>query len=633
MKIYNQIGSKERFVEMFQGVNKMKLNEDFTILAKETGNLAEAAFDELVQGKLEIEQTNSQASGDINYVEIVGVDSAGNIATFKFSAQSTQGEQDGVSIVNTAKIISFNVKGNGFSVDMPETEKSIIKLNAEREKDIVDVVSEYTTTDDNIPDEVFEEAVKFIDKVPYKKGTEQMQTNKAYADQKPTNKNLRVNSPELEKYLSEMDVSDFDDEEDILALPPDYSTNDIPQTDDQIDQLDSEEEQEELSAEEQAQYSQAYDNLVASGNESPTGNEIAQEVDKLNGVVKPIEKKRTIPRGAEHFWEGNSIVTNMDVDDVAKQGYENLLSNESKEKIINHAKEILDQKLGIQKFQIPKEEYFVMVKDLAMQLYTNGSTAMNETDYPKQLGIGKEFKTVSDYPTPKKKYKKKQTRIKEEDIESDEIEQLTKDKEEAGDMISGGLADDKLPNEFCPIQVAKGMKVEMEHTDNPLIAVEIVMDHLTEDPKYYGEDDEDPDKMAQKNAEKDSEEKEEEDGDKKLTDELLGYASHNVGEEFDYAAAERDYHDREDMRQNPEDYGDDKEHPLADIMNNDGSEEDLSKLNNGEKGKNLAESEKPKEIITEEQVKTARLVLKDRNFLNEMTKEEAVKILIKHNIK
>ena len=30
-----------------------------------------------------------------------------------------------------------------------------------------------------------------------------------------------------------------------------------------------------------------------------------------------------------------------------------------------------------------------------------------------------------------------------------------------------------------------GMKVELEHTKNSKIALEIVKDHLTEDPKYY----------------------------------------------------------------------------------------------------------------------------------------------------
>ena len=53
------------------------------------------------------------------------------------------------------------------------------------------------------------------------------------------------------------------------------------------------------------------------------------------------------------------------------------------------------------------------------------------------------------------------------------------------DKVPGGLADKGPPKGVNPEQVAKGVKVEMEHTDDPAIAREIAHDHLTEDPKYY----------------------------------------------------------------------------------------------------------------------------------------------------
>lgn len=54
----------------------------------------------------------------------------------------------------------------------------------------------------------------------------------------------------------------------------------------------------------------------------------------------------------------------------------------------------------------------------------------------------------------------------------------------AKDKLPGGLADDKIP-EFEDEQLQKGIKVEMEHTDDKEIAREIALDHLTEDSKYY----------------------------------------------------------------------------------------------------------------------------------------------------
>ena len=53
------------------------------------------------------------------------------------------------------------------------------------------------------------------------------------------------------------------------------------------------------------------------------------------------------------------------------------------------------------------------------------------------------------------------------------------------DQLPGGLADKRKPSDFDPAALKKGIKVEMEHTDDPAKAEEIAMDHLTEDPKYY----------------------------------------------------------------------------------------------------------------------------------------------------
>lgn len=53
------------------------------------------------------------------------------------------------------------------------------------------------------------------------------------------------------------------------------------------------------------------------------------------------------------------------------------------------------------------------------------------------------------------------------------------------DMIPGGLADKRQPNDFNSKALKKGLKVELEHTRDPNIALEIAMDHLAEDPAYY----------------------------------------------------------------------------------------------------------------------------------------------------
>ena len=52
-------------------------------------------------------------------------------------------------------------------------------------------------------------------------------------------------------------------------------------------------------------------------------------------------------------------------------------------------------------------------------------------------------------------------------------------------QLPGGLGDEKTPTDVDPQQLAKGIKVEMEHTDDPKIAREIAIDHLTEISDYY----------------------------------------------------------------------------------------------------------------------------------------------------
>jgi GNAT superfamily N-acetyltransferase/predicted ABC-type ATPase len=54
------------------------------------------------------------------------------------------------------------------------------------------------------------------------------------------------------------------------------------------------------------------------------------------------------------------------------------------------------------------------------------------------------------------------------------------------DMLPGGKGDKKHDlSKFDPEQLAAGIKVEMEHTSDPRIALEICIDHLTEDSHYY----------------------------------------------------------------------------------------------------------------------------------------------------
>lgn len=51
--------------------------------------------------------------------------------------------------------------------------------------------------------------------------------------------------------------------------------------------------------------------------------------------------------------------------------------------------------------------------------------------------------------------------------------------------IPGGTT--RPPCEFDRAALAAGLAVELEHTTDPAIALEIAMDHLDEDPSYYAQ--------------------------------------------------------------------------------------------------------------------------------------------------
>jgi hypothetical protein len=53
------------------------------------------------------------------------------------------------------------------------------------------------------------------------------------------------------------------------------------------------------------------------------------------------------------------------------------------------------------------------------------------------------------------------------------------------DELPGGVADKKKPSDFDKEDLMQGIHVEMEHTDDIALAMEIAMDHLAEDPDYY----------------------------------------------------------------------------------------------------------------------------------------------------
>ena len=122
--------------------------------------------------------------------------------------------------------------------------------------------------------------------------------------------------------------------------------------------------------------------------------------------------------------------------------------------------------------------------------------------------------------------------MKQEQIKSRLIEMMNKVNKITlnEEILQGGLGDNKPTSGFSIDQIQKGLEVEKEHTDDVDVALEIVKDHLSENPNYYGDNGSNPDSCAQCNAEKDTEDGKEKNNDEEITDVLLGFKPHNVGD-------------------------------------------------------------------------------------------------------
>lgn len=222
--------------------------------------------------------------------------------------------------------------------------------------------------------------------------------------------------------------------------------------------------------------------------------------DKISEIVAnyvDIEKEE--PSLDEEYGEiidnDNSLNVNLGNDninpDVEILKQFNALDDKTKRYMLNigrtKAIEDFDQK-GINKNNISEKDYFKIVKLKALEAFKNYLTSLNEENDKKEIDLDK----------------------------------LDKKKKKQGEVLKGGKGDGKSLKEFDPEQIKLGLKVEMEHTDDPLLAIEIVLDHLSEDNTYYTVKD-NPEDSAQANASKEANDK------KENKDEMINFKPLNVG--------------------------------------------------------------------------------------------------------
>jgi len=698
MKIYKPIGSKERFAEIFQGVNKIKLNESFGQSYNPQAVL-EMAFEELKNGTLNIVHSNSQGEGEQSFIELVCKDKQSNNITFTFKTLSSADDQDGVYNINKTIMTNFSFDNETGEDSVEMDENALKQFNAQHANELFDAVKEYIDVEEKEPaiDELYEDAIRKIDSSPFGKNSfDKLQTGKAYANEKPVNPAIRVKAPELDKYVNEDDINKD------ISLGMNNSTTKIlntvsPELKEKII-LDAAKVVDRGLAKQGPSKNdmpkEAYNKLIKQigleifENYSATVNEnLNEEEAKVGDYPDPMGKKfkpkEHYPKKKRKPQTSVKLSENMDddeetsdldipIDKGAKKTAQSDMHKEFNSTVPYDTKNNVDMDEKVEEpltgdDNVTDTEF--MNKE--RQGLQGGEDDVNP-DTTNDINPETEMGTENDVEASTGEDQISHQTMDNEPA-SDEIDQIAQDKEEAGEMIPGGKGEGKSVKEFDPEQILMGMRVEMEHSDDPMYALEITIDHLTEDPEYYTSKDT-PEDSAQANAAADANGDE---NDKDTEDILLGFKPHNVGDEIENdeegeVTPEEEKIEHEDTMQPPdfekEEHKENPEEKSKEVAEEAGFEEYTGNIgdkyadedgnefvvHNKVKGgvtlktqsgeievatndlkfyKKLNEGEIKKKIITEEQIKIAKLTLNNRNIPTGMTKKEAVEILMKNNLK
>lgn len=203
MKIYNQIGSKQRLIEMFKGVSGIQLNES----AYPT-TMLDDMYNKLNNQELNIYSSNTQVQGNKTFIELNCHDENKSEIMFSFAVTGKPEDQEGVYDVTNISMIGFRFTNNNSSDTLEIDENGLNEFNNVHQNEYLDIISKYIDFDEKTPevediDEAFYDAIKKIDSYPYGGTPRTMKTSSAYGDEQPTNPKLRVNASELKKFVDE----------------------------------------------------------------------------------------------------------------------------------------------------------------------------------------------------------------------------------------------------------------------------------------------------------------------------------------------------------------------------------------------------------------------------------------------
>ena len=426
--------TKQRLFEMTEKVNKIKINENLT----QTVNLLDYAIKNLIAGALQPEKGGSnntilQSEEGESFITIDGSDMNNNNYHFRFKILG-EDEGDASYTVTDVNLIefSFTKENENLNVELAENSPELDDFNKEHGAELYDALEEYIG-----------------DSVGMKKDL-----NNKEKSEEPTNDEKNIDSlKETEDPLNNLDIKQKSQElgqidttisnwynktnkDEKGEFTNDDKYSDIfPQNKNMKESIDTDK----------------YESVVFL-----QGEEAAEPLRILNdeGEDAAIEYLKQWHQPGSH--EGNEKIGAGTEDNVyEKDGYVLVWNDRLGYIGLEYDLSYLDEEIDNINDNV---NYVVVDDDFNRQWY-------------KDI-IGK----VYDTPPPF-------AHVKEVDKKDIQSEIALPD--ENGEYLEGGLADGHKPDEYDPAELGKGVQVEMEHTDDPKVALEIAMDHLQEIPDYY----------------------------------------------------------------------------------------------------------------------------------------------------
>jgi len=236
---------------------------------------------------------------------------------------------------------------------------------------------------------------------------------------------------------------------------------------------------------------QKYQDGMGYGDEKPVNSKLRTKASELEKFVKEDEPKKWGEDGKFKDFDGvmkfvkeeNDENENIEGDGeyIIKKNFKRLLSDIEFSKMAQAYENLLKMKKSEYREKESTQTALSSLRNLISE-YLREVRGLNVTQEDVQNFFENYLQKFTSVVSENEE--ENSENIPDEEVPALDVDDVDDD----GDKLEGGLGDHANVMDFDPEQILKGIEVEMEHTKDPKISLEITMDNLAKDPNYYNID-------------------------------------------------------------------------------------------------------------------------------------------------